>query len=235
MQVITRTTMATSSDLLEMINEARLAHGEKEVRRNDFIARCKDELDGEDYEIFVVTNPNGTESQELRLTDDQCSYIAMRESKAVRRRVTQRLNELRNFDPSRLSRIDILKLAMDSEEGRIKAEAERDKAIATKAQIGSKREATAMANVAKANREVSRLMDRLGFNSKHATIKAVESATKRSFGPQGWRPLAAWCKAHGICAVDVPDPLYGTVKSWPADAWGEIYDIDLQELFNVEA
>lgn len=131
-----------------------------------------------------------------------------------------------------LSRMDILKLAMESEEGRIKAEAERDHAIATKAQIGSKREATAMANVAKANREVSRLMDRLGFNTKHATVKAVEGATKRTFGPQGWRPLSEWCKTHGVSAVSVPDPLYGSVKSWPADAWGEIYGVDLSDLFS---
>lgn len=154
-------------------------------------------------------------------------------------RIVDRWQELESqaqrFDPASLTRIDILKLAMESEEGRIKAEAERDHAIATKAQIGSKREATAMATAAKATREVSRLMERLGFNAKHATIKAVESATKRSFGPQGWRPLAAWCKAHGACAVDVPDPLYGTVKSWPADAWGEIYNVDLQDLFRVEA
>lgn len=108
---------------------------------------------------------------------------------------------------------------------------ERDKAIATKAQIGSKREATAMANVAKANKEVTRLMDRLGFNARHATIKAVEGAVKRSFGPQGWRPLSNWCKANGATAIDVPDPLYGSVKSWPADAWGEIYDVDLKALF----
>ena len=154
-------------------------------------------------------------------------------------RIVDRWQELESqaqrFDPASLTRIDILKLAMESEEGRIKAEAERDHALATKAQIGSKREATAMATAAKATREVSRLMKRLGFNAKHATIKAVESATKRSFGPQGWRPLAAWCKAHGACAVDVPDPLYGTVKSWPADAWGEIYNVDLQDLFRVEA
>lgn len=168
------------------------------------------------------------------------SYIIVAQlSPEFTARLVDRWQELESqaqrFDPASLTRIDILKLAMESEEGRIKAEAERDHAIATKAQIGSKREATAMATAAKATREVSRLMERLGFNAKHATIKAVESATKRSFGPQGWRPLAAWCKAHGACAVDVPDPLYGTVKSWPADAWGEIYSVDLQDLFRVEA
>lgn len=176
----------------------------------------------------------------IYMVNKRDSYIIVAQlSPEFTARLVDRWQELESqaqrFDPASLTRIDILKLAMESEEGRIKAEAERDHAIATKAQIGSKREATAMATAAKATREVSRLMERLGFNAKHATIKAVESATKRSFGPQGWRPLAAWCKAHGACAVDVPDPLYGTVKSWPADAWGEIYNVDLQDLFRVEA
>lgn len=180
----------------------------------------------------------GQTSIEYYLTIDAAKHIAMLSGTDKGFEVREyfigcerKLFDVPKFDPATLTRIDILKLAMESEEARIKAEAERDHAIATKAQIGSRREATAMARVATANKEVTRLMDRLGFNAKHATIKAVESATKRSFGPQGWRPLSEWCKTHGIKAVDVPDPLYGSVKSWPADAWGEIYDLDLTVLF----
>lgn len=36
-----------SQYLLEMVNHARRQCGEKEVRNNDFIARIKDELEGE--------------------------------------------------------------------------------------------------------------------------------------------------------------------------------------------
>ncbi|MCS6025250.1 hypothetical protein LNO14_13280 [Klebsiella pneumoniae subsp. pneumoniae] len=43
-----------SQSLLLMVNDARKQCGEKEVRNNDFIARIKDELEGEHYEIFVV-------------------------------------------------------------------------------------------------------------------------------------------------------------------------------------
>lgn len=42
-----------SQTLLKMVNEARKLCSEKPVRNNDFIARVKDELDGEGYEIFV--------------------------------------------------------------------------------------------------------------------------------------------------------------------------------------
>lgn len=89
----TFTTMDTT-ELLALVNEARAAFGESSVRHNDFVARCKDELDGEHYETFVVQNLNNTQSEGLRLTADQCKLVAMRESKGVRRCVLARLNEL---------------------------------------------------------------------------------------------------------------------------------------------
>lgn len=83
----------SSVDLLQMVNEARREFDESEVRRNDFTARCKDELEGEYYETFVVSNAHGPASEALRLSRDQCMYVLMRESKAVRRAVTAKLNE----------------------------------------------------------------------------------------------------------------------------------------------
>lgn len=85
----------SSVELLEMVNAARKQFGETDVRRNDFAARCRDELDGEHYETFVVKNPNGTESEAVRMTRDQCMYVLMRESKAVRRAVASRLKQLK--------------------------------------------------------------------------------------------------------------------------------------------
>ncbi|HEK1684083.1 TPA: phage antirepressor KilAC domain-containing protein [Pseudomonas putida] len=82
----------SSFDLLVLVNEARMQNGETEVRRADFTARCKDELDGEYYETFVVKNSRGPASEGLMLTKDQCMLISMRESKAVRRSVLDRLN-----------------------------------------------------------------------------------------------------------------------------------------------
>ena len=83
-----------TTELLALVNESRASFGEGTVRHNDFVARCKDELDGEHYETFVVQNLNNTQSEGLRLTPDQCKLVAMRESKGVRRRVLARLNEL---------------------------------------------------------------------------------------------------------------------------------------------
>jgi len=84
----------TSLELYALVNTARLEYNETSVRQNDFLARCKDELDGEDYETFVVENSNKTKSKGLILSKDQCMYIAMRESKAVRRSVVAQINAI---------------------------------------------------------------------------------------------------------------------------------------------
>lgn len=80
-----------TDELLVIVNQSRAEHGESAVRNNDFIVRVKDELEGEHYETFVVQNPNGTKSEQLRISNDQAVLVGMRESKAVRRTVLAKL------------------------------------------------------------------------------------------------------------------------------------------------
>lgn len=84
----------SSRELLELVNAARSAAGESQIRYNDFMARVKDELDGDHYEIFVVQNPNNTASEVAALTPEQCMLVSMRESKAVRRAVRDKLDAM---------------------------------------------------------------------------------------------------------------------------------------------
>lgn len=148
-------------------------------------------------------------------------------------RVVDRWQELeaQASAPRELTRIELLQIALDSEQKRIEAEAQRDHAIATKALIGSKREATAMAKASSAVREVNRLKSELGRNKEHATIIAVERAAGMKLAKTAYIALRKWCNDNGIVAVDVADPRYGTVKAWPAQAWLEAFRIDLAILF----
>ena len=111
---------------------------------------------------------------------------------------------------------------------------QRDHAIATKAEIGSRREATAMATASAAVRESRQLKERLGLGVTQATILAVEKTLRRKFGAAGWRPLRKWCDAQGIKVPRVNHPTYGSVLAWPAAAWAAVYQIDLAELFGSE-
>lgn len=110
--------------------------------------------------------------------------------------------------------------------------AERDQAIATKALIGSKREATAMATASAAKRKVRALQDQLGVNQRHATVIAVERATGQSLARNTYVELRRWCKANDQNPVEVVDARYGTVKAWPAGAWLAVHGIDLSVLFS---
>ena len=86
----------SSRELLTIINVCRAEFDEPPVRLNDFNNRVVDELDGYHYESFVVNNPNGTQSTEHRLTIDQCILVGMRESKAVRRKVLEKLTDMKS-------------------------------------------------------------------------------------------------------------------------------------------
>lgn len=126
---------------------------------------------------------------------------------------------------------EALRLAADLAERNEALALERDEAVRTKAQIGSKREASAMAKASAAVREADRLREELGRNQHHATIIAVEQVTGQKFPRNAYVALRKWCKSKGVSPVDVVDERYGMVKAWPAGAWQAAFDIDLKLLF----
>ena len=183
----------------------------------------------------IYLDAYGREKPCINLPKDLTFTLVAGYSAKMRHAIVVRWQELESnlAKPVELSRMDILQLAMESEQARIKAEAERDHAIATKAQIGSSREATAMATAAAAKREAAKLKDQLGFSARHATILQVEDATGADYD---FVPLRRWCKAHEVTPETVPDKRYPKgVKAWPAAAWLDVYDVDLAALFAQEA
>ncbi|MEI7261338.1 phage antirepressor KilAC domain-containing protein [Pectobacterium carotovorum] len=87
-------TMSSLDFLNNIINPSRTEAGEKPVRPSDFHARVNDEI-GEDlnYENFVV-GKTGHKTYYTILNMDQMTLIGMRESKAVRRSVLEKLKSL---------------------------------------------------------------------------------------------------------------------------------------------
>ncbi|EHL0988617.1 phage antirepressor KilAC domain-containing protein [Escherichia coli] len=83
-----------SLTLLKMVNEARKLCGESEVRNNKFIEKILDELDGEHYTKSVVEKMNKTSMLVITMTFKQALRVAARESKAVRRSLIDKLEEL---------------------------------------------------------------------------------------------------------------------------------------------
>ncbi|EBS6881378.1 ORF6N domain-containing protein [Salmonella enterica] len=129
-----------------------------------------------------------------------------------------------------LSTMEILQIAMASEQGRLAAEERAKHAELTKSQISRKREASALGKLSAVTRRCRDLEEQLGESAKHATITKVEKATNGK-GEFKFAPLRRWCRDNAIEAKDVPDERYGSVKSWPAGAWQAVYGVDLKSLF----
>ncbi|WP_312293242.1 ORF6N domain-containing protein [Atlantibacter hermannii] len=107
-------------------------------------------------------------------------------------------------------------------------EQQRDRAVKEKLWISEKREATAMATASVEKRKANAMAEKLGECKKHATIKAIQRVTEQKYSH--W-PLKKWCASNGMSPKDVPDETYGTVKSWPAEAWMAVFAVDLRKIF----
>lgn len=124
--------------------------------------------------------------------------------------------------------IEALENLLKSEKEKAMIAAERDYAVETKAWIGRKREATAMATASVAVREKNALAAKLGACKKHATVLAVENMTETKFK---WHPLKKWCADNGAEVLSVPDERYGKANSYPAAAWKAVHNVNIAKLF----
>ncbi|WP_338803617.1 ORF6N domain-containing protein [Xenorhabdus griffiniae] len=124
--------------------------------------------------------------------------------------------------------IEALEALLTTEKEKLVIVQERDEARRTKSQISRSREASALGKLSAATRKCRELEERLGESTKHSTITSVFRATEKEYK---YAPLRKWCRENNMEATDVPDPRYGSVKSWPAEAWLAVYGVDLKKLF----
>ena len=94
----------------------------------------------------------------------------------------------------------------------------------TKAWIGNKREATAMNTASQKVKEVKKLQVALDLEMSYATVKKVEKATGRKYS---WQNLKKYCESAGLCWNKAFDSNYGSVNSYPIEAWKNVYGIEL--------
>ncbi|MDR1364089.1 MAG: hypothetical protein LBJ32_00410 [Oscillospiraceae bacterium] len=114
---------------------------------------------------------------------------------------------------------------------------QRDEAIRTKAWIGSKREATAMALASSKSRECKKLKteteilkEELDQSKQRATIKFVEKKLAKLRKNFDWKALKKYCLDNNLKIKKIFDSNFVSVNSYPAKAWWKVYGVDLEEL-----
>lgn len=103
------------------------------------------------------------------------------------------------------------------------AESQRDEAIRTKAEIGSRREATSMATASAAVRQRDALADKLGEGKHYKTVRAIPwllevFAPSRGMYQQVGKKLTAISARMGYEVRTVEDSKWGTVKAYHVEA-----------------
>ncbi len=97
----------------------------------------------------------------------------------------------------------------------------------TKAEIGSRREATAMNTASQAVKKANRLELELDRARDYASVKRMSMLYHgQEFS---WRELKHVSNEMGIPPVDVFDANYGTVKAYHKDVWLETYALEIPQ------
>ena len=229
-----------SLELVDYINDSR-KFDEKPVqlRHADFMAKVPKVLGIETSEIFRSSYlaGNGEQRPCYRFPKREACLMAMSYSYELQAQVFDRMTAMENHiaaqnQPSYMIEDPIKRAEKWIEEAKQKQVViqERDYAIATKAEIGSRREATAMGRLSAKVKEVESLKVQLDKSLDFASIKAVEIATGRKFG---WHALKKWSKSNSSEIKTIPDPNFGEVKTYHKDAWLAVYNINLSSMRGV--
>lgn len=164
------------------------------------------------------------EQTEYLLDRDHTETVILGYSAELRLRVVRRLRELESGHqpvdslPDFSDPVAAARAWADQFEARMIAER-------TKAEIGTRREATAMNTASQAVKKANKLELELDRAKEYATVKRMSMLYHgQEFS---WRELKHVSYEMGCPPIDVFDANYGTVKAYHADAWREAYALDI--------
>ena len=124
---------------------------------------------------------------------------------------------------------EALRLAADTQEALEQAKIERDQAVATKAEIGTRREATAMARASFEKRRADQLEQELGSSTNWKAVKSVDwvPVLFDTSISGSWAQIGKYFKRLSdelnVSCNEIEDTRFGKVKAYHIDVITEAY------------
>ncbi len=202
----------------------------RNVKRDSEVMFQGLQLDALNFEHIYLDSMNRQQTEYL-LDEELTMTLVTGYNIVLRNRVIKRWKELELQaslpsyaidDP-----IERAKKWIEEEKQKQLAIQERDHAIATKAEIGSRREATAMGRLSAKVKEVEKLKTQLDSSTGFATIKKVQSLTGGTYDTYA---LRRYSKTNRLEIQKAEDANYGSVNSYHKDAWLAVYNINLSSI-----
>ena len=235
----------TSPEIVDFINAHRQAVAtiEKpyvELHHRSFMSKVPQVLGVKDAAKFIASSfyqGNGSAKLERQIyvfPKREACLMAMSYSYELQAQIFDRMTAMENHiaaqnlpsyaidDP-----IERAKKWIEEEKQKQLVIQERDHAIATKAEIGSRREATAMCRLSAKVKEVEKLKTQLDSSTGFATIKKVQALTGGTYDTYALRRHS---KANRLEVQKAEDANYGSVNSYHKDAWLAVYNINLSSI-----
>lgn len=202
----------------------------RNVKRDSEVMFQGLQLDALNFEHIYFDSMNRQQTEYL-LDEELTMTLVTGYNIVLRNRVIKRWKELelQANQPSYMIEDPIKRAEKWIEEAKQKQIAiqERDHAIATKAEIGSRREATAMGRLSAKVKEVEKLKTQLDSSTGFATIKKVQSLTGGTYDTY---ELRRYSKTNRLEIQKAEDANYGSVNSYHKDAWLAVYNINLSSI-----
>ena len=165
------------------------------------------------------------DQREFLLPRRECDLVISGYSVKYRLAIIDRWHELEALTP-KVSYADSLRILADTIEAKEKAEQACLEAVRTKAEIGSRREASAMNTASIAVKKAKKLEIELDQSQQYCTVKRMQMIHHgQKFN---WRLLKSTAIEMGIPTREVFDANYGKVKSYHVDVWQEAYAVGIE-------
>lgn len=159
--------------------------------------------------------------EEIFLDREHAMTLATGYDVKLRKRVVDKLSEIERGSagslPDFTNPIAAARAWADQFEARMIAER-------TKAEIGARREATAMNTASQAVKKANKLERELDRSQQYATVKRMAKHYGQEFE---WPKLRKASNEMELASIAVFDANYGTVKAYHADVWMAVYGIEI--------